>query len=170
MHPQLPRWLELALNAAGWLPGCVVRLLSAKRPISKGLRIQVRPCSPSRSQARDRLLAWTDLPPYFLPFLSPLLFSRRAHASLGDWGQSWLLQPSPPKAVPKLFLKGATLLGPKKRDKMTIIKVTLHPDSSPETRSSSWPLTPVISEFLSRRFRPGQIARLPPLPHWLGPS
>lgn len=107
----------------------------------------------------DRLLAWTDLPPYFTPFLSPLLFSRRAHASLGDWGQSWLLQPSPPKAVPKLFLKGATLLGPKKRDKMTIIKVTLHPDSSPETRSSSWPLTPVISEFLSRRFRPGQIAR-----------
>ena len=53
----------------------MVRLLYAKRPISKGLRIQVRPCSPSRSQARDRLLAWTDLPPYFLPFLSPLLFS-----------------------------------------------------------------------------------------------
>ena len=74
------------------------------------------------------------------------------------WRTGWLLQPSPPKALPKLFLKEATLLGPKKRNKMTIIKVTLHTDSSPETRCS-WPLTPVISGFLNRRFRPGQIAR-----------
>lgn len=114
-----------------------------------------------------------DLLPYFSPFLSPLPFSQKGSDCVWGLGQQWLLQSSPPKAPPKLFLKGATEVGPRKRGQMSTKSHPSHRLLSEDTAEFLAP-SPTISGSLNHRFRPGQItatsAPPPPLPHRLQPS